>query len=139
VLTHDQALSLLAAARTESDRVGIPMSFAVMDPYGHLVALLRLDGAPWISPEVAQGKAWTAAAYGTPSAAQKTKMDPLPNFAGALTEMTHGKFTPQPGAVPVFDGGRLIGAIGASGGTGQEDEDVCSAAVTASGWSVTKG
>jgi uncharacterized protein GlcG (DUF336 family) len=51
--------------------------------------------------------------------------------------MTHGKFTPQPGAVPVFDGGRLLGAIGASGGTGQEDEDVCSAAVQAAGLSVT--
>ncbi len=139
VLTHDQALSLLAAARSESEQLGIPMSFAVMDPYGHLVALVRMDGAPWISAEVAQGKAWTAAAYGMPSAGQKTKMDPLPNFAGALTEMTHGRFTPQPGAVPVFDGGRLIGAVGASGGTGQQDEDVCAAAVAASGWSVTAG
>ena len=139
MLTHDQALSLLEAARGESARVGIPMSFAVTDPYGHLLALLRLDGAPWISAEVAQGKAWTAAAYGMPSAGQKTKMDPLPNFAGALTEMTHGKFTPQPGAVPVYDGGQLLGAIGASGGTGQEDEDVCSAAVRAAGWSIEKG
>ena len=139
MLTHDQALSLLEAARGESARVGIPMSFAVTDPYGHLLALLRLDGAPWISAEVAQGKAWTAAAYGMPSAGQKTKMDPLPNFAGALTEMTHGKFTPQPGAVPVYDGGQLLGAIGASGGTGQEDEDVCSAAVRAAGWSTEKG
>jgi uncharacterized protein GlcG (DUF336 family) len=139
VLTHDQALSLLAAARAESDQLGIPMSFAVMDPYGHLVALARMDGAPWISAEVAQGKAWTAAAYGMPSAGQKSKMDPLPNFATALSTMTHGRFTPQPGAVPVFDGGQLIGALGASGGTGQEDEDVCSAAVRAAGLSVTKG
>ncbi len=137
MLTSDQALSLLTAAREESARIGVPMSFAVMDPGGHLVALLRMDGAPWISTDVAQGKAWTAAAYGMPSAGQKTKMDPLPNFAGALTEMTHGKFTPQPGAVPVFDGGRLIGAVGASGGTGQQDEDVCSAAVTASGFATS--
>lgn len=135
MLTHDHALSLLAAARAESDRLGIPMSFAVVDPYGHLVALARMDGAPWISVEVAQGKAWTSAAYGMPSAGQKTKMDPLPNFATALTEMTHGRFTPQPGAVPVFDGGRLIGALGASGGTGQQDEDVCTAAVRSGGWS----
>ncbi|MCW2676722.1 MAG: uncharacterized protein JWR70_1762 [Modestobacter sp.] len=134
MLTHDQALSLLAAARAESDQLGIPMSFAVMDPYGHLVALARMDGAPWISAEVAQGKAWTAAAYGMPSAGQKSKMDPLPNFATALTEMTHGRFTPQPGAVPVYDGDRLLGALGASGGTGQQDEDVCSAAVQAAGW-----
>jgi uncharacterized protein GlcG (DUF336 family) len=109
----------------------------VMDPYGHLVALARMDGAPWISAEVAQGKAWTAAAYGMPSAGQKSKMDPLPNFATALSTMTHGRFTPQPGAVPVFDGGHLVGALGASGGTGQQDEDVCAAAVQTAGLSIT--
>lgn len=139
MLTSDQALSLLAAARSESDQLGIPMSFAVTDPYGHLVALVRMDGAPWISAEVAQGKAWTAAAYGMPSAGQKSKMDPLPNFATALTAMTHGRFTPQPGAVPVFDGGRLVGALGASGGTGQQDEDVCTAAVRAAGLATAAG
>jgi uncharacterized protein GlcG (DUF336 family) len=137
VLTHDQALSLLQAAREESTKLGVPMSLAVMDPGGHLVALVRMDGAPWISAEVAQGKAWTAAAYGAPSAAQKAKMDPLPNFASALTAMTHGRFTPQPGAVPIYSDGQLLGALGASGGTGQQDEDVCAAAVAACGYSVS--
>ena len=139
MLTTDQALSLLAAAREESSRVGVPMSFAVMDAGGHLVGLLRMDGAPWISTDVAQGKAWTAAAYGMPSAGQKAKMDSLPNFSTALTTMTSGRFTPQPGAVPVYDGDRLLGALGASGGTGQQDEDVCSAAVTACGLAVSAG
>ena len=94
-----------------------------------------MDGAPWISTDVAQGKAWTAAAYGAPSAAQKAKMEPMPNFAGAVTAMTHGRFTPQTGAVPVYADGQLVGALGASGGTGQQDEDVCSAAVTSCGYS----
>ena len=53
-----------------------------------------MDGAPWISADVAQGKAWTAAAYGTPSAAQKAKMDSLPNFSTALSAMTSGRYTP---------------------------------------------
>ena len=136
MLTHDQALSLLHAAREESSTLGVPMSFAVMDPAGHLVALVRMDGAPWISADVAQGKAWTAAAYGAPSAAQKAKMEPMPNFAAAVTTMTHGRFTPQTGAVPVYSDGRLVGALGASGGTGQQDEDVCAAAVAASGFTV---
>ncbi len=139
VLTSDQALSLLAAAREESARIGVPMSFAVMDPGGHLVALVRMDGAPWISAEVAQGKAWTAAAYGMPSAGQKAKMDTLPNFSTALSAMTSGRFTPQPGAVPVYGDGQLLGALGASGGTGQQDEDVCSAAVTAGGFATSAG
>jgi uncharacterized protein GlcG (DUF336 family) len=137
VLTHDQALSLLQAAREESTKLGVPMSFAVMDPGGHLLALIRMDGAPWISTDVAQGKAWTAAAYGAPSAAQKAKMEPMPNFATAVTAMTHGRFTPQTGAVPVYADGRLVGALGGSGGTGQQDEDVCAAAVTASGYALS--
>jgi uncharacterized protein GlcG (DUF336 family) len=132
-------MSLLTAAREESTRVGIPMSFAVMDPGGHLVALLRMDGAPWISAEVAQGKAWTAAAYGAPSAAQKAKMEAMPLFATALSTMTNGHYTPQPGAVPVYAEGRLVGALGASGGTGQQDEDVCSAAVGSCGFATSAG
>ncbi len=55
MLTSDQALALLSAAREECARVGVPMSFAVMDAAGHLVAVLRSDGAPWISTDVAQG------------------------------------------------------------------------------------
>jgi uncharacterized protein GlcG (DUF336 family) len=134
VLTSDAALSLLSAAREESVKLGVPMSFAVMDAGGHLLALVRMDGAPWISTDVAQGKAWTAAAYGMPSAGQKAKMDSLPNFSTALSAMTDGRFTPQPGAVPVYEGGTLVGALGASGGTGQQDEDVCAAAVTSCGY-----
>jgi uncharacterized protein GlcG (DUF336 family) len=133
VLTSDEALALCAAARTAAEELGVPMAVAVMDPGGHLVALVRMDGAPWITATVAQGKAWTAAAYGAPSAAQKDKMAAMPNFASALTTMTHGAYTPQTGAVPVFRDGELLGAVGASGGTGDQDEAVAAAAVRAVG------
>ncbi|HEU0103207.1 MAG TPA: heme-binding protein [Mycobacteriales bacterium] len=136
-LTSDDALALCAAARSAAEDLGVPMTFAVMDPGGHLVALVRMDGAAWITATVAQGKAWTAAAYGTPSAAQKEKMASMPNFAGALTTMTHGSYTPQTGAVPVYSGGRLLGALGASGGTGEQDEAVVTAAVQATGASIS--
>ena len=133
MLTCDEALALCAAARSAAEDLGVPMAFAVMDPGGHLVALSRMDGAPWITSTVAQGKAWTAAAYGAPSAAQKEKMAAMPNFSGALTTMTHGAYTPQTGAVPVYRDGVLLGAIGASGGTGDQDEAVAAAAVAATG------
>ena len=84
-----------------------------------------------------QRRRWTAAAYGVPSDAQKQKMAPMPNFAQAITSMTHGRFTPQTGAVPVYRDGTLLGALGASGGTGEEDEAVCSEAVTGSGFAIT--
>ena len=138
VLTLDEATSLCTAARQAAAELGVPMSFAVMDPGGHLLAFARMDGAPWVSASVAQGKAWTAAAYGTPSAAQKEKMAPMPNFATAITAMTHGLFTPQTGAVPVYRDGTLLGAIGASGGTGEQDEAVCEKAVTGSGLATSR-
>ena len=136
MLTLEEATGLCAAARNAATDQGLAMSFAVMDPGGHLVCLTRMDGALWVTAEVATGKAWTAAAYGTTSDAQKAKMEPMPNFAGAITTMTHGRFTPQTGAVPVFRDGVLLGALGASGGTGAEDESVCSAAVTECGLAV---
>jgi len=133
MLTLDDATTLCAAAREAATEMGIPMSFAVMDPAGHLVCLERMDGAPWVSADVAQGKAWTSAAYGMPSAGQKAKMEPMPNFAGSITAMTHGRFTPQTGAVPVYRDGQLLGALGASGGTGDQDEAVRASALTGSG------
>jgi uncharacterized protein GlcG (DUF336 family) len=134
MLTLDEASALLSAARSAAAEQGVPMSFAVMDPAGHLVALVRMDGAPWVSADVAQGKAWTSAAYGVPSDGQKQKMEPMPNFSGALTAMTHGRFTPQTGAVPVYRDGTLLGALGASGGTGAEDEAACTAVVQHAGF-----
>lgn len=137
MLTLDDAQRLLAAARSAADEQGVPMSFAVMDPAGHLLAFARMDGAPWISADVAQGKAWTAAAYGAPSHAQREKMEPLPNFATALSAMTHGRYTPQTGAVPVYSEGVLLGAVGASGGTGDQDQAASAAAVEQSGFAVS--
>ena len=95
MLTSDESLALCAAAKTAAEQAGTPpMSFAVTDPGGHLVALVRMDGALWITATVAQGKAWTSAAYGAPSHAQKEKVAQMPNFASALTTMTGGVVHP---------------------------------------------
>ena len=123
MITLDQALAYIAAGREEAERQGLKLSFAVVDAGGHLVASQRMDGAPWITPEVALGKAWTAAAWGTPSAAQGEKMKELHAFSASISAATHGRFTPQIGGLPITDGDTVVGAMGASGGTGQQDED----------------
>ncbi len=138
MLTLDEATSLCTAARKAATDLGVPMSFAVLDPGGHLLAFVRMDGAPWVSADVAQGKAWTSAAYGAPSSAQKAKMEAMPNFATSITAMTHGRFTPQTGAMPVYRDGTLLGALGASGGTGEQDESVATTAVEGSGFSTSR-
>jgi uncharacterized protein GlcG (DUF336 family) len=130
MITLEQALAYIQAGEEEAARQGLKLSLAVVDG-GHLVALHRMDGAPWITPEVALGKAWTAAAWGTPSAAQGDKMKELHAFSAAISSATHGRFTPQIGGLPILDGDELIGAMGASGASGAEDEAVVRAALGA--------
>jgi glc operon protein GlcG len=78
---------------------------------------------------VALGKAWTAAAYRAPSAAQGEKAKDLIAFAGAISAATGGRYTPQIGALPITLDGEVAGAMGASGGTGAQDEGVVRAAL----------
>src|SRR3954451_19705847 len=129
-LTLELARRCLDAAEDAARDRGLALTFAVVDSAGHLVALHRMDGAPWITPDVALGKAWTAAAYAAPSAAQGEKMRELHAFSASISAATNGRFTPQLGGLPITDdGGAVIGAMGASGGTGQQDEDAVRAAL----------
>jgi uncharacterized protein GlcG (DUF336 family) len=129
VLTLETAQKLISAAQDEAEKQGFKLAFAVVDEGGHLVASARMDGAPWIAPEVAMGKAWTAAAYGAPSAVQGEKMKELHAFSASITTATHGRFTPQIGGLPIELDGSPAGGIGASGAAGHEDEAVCRAAL----------
>ena len=90
MITLERALALIAAGEEEARRQDLALAFAVVDDGGHLVALHRMDGAPWIAPEVATGKAWTAAAYRAPSAAQGDKMKELHAFS-AVDQRRHAR------------------------------------------------
>jgi glc operon protein GlcG len=129
MLSLDLARRLIDAAEQEARDQGLALSFAVVDGGGHVVAVARMDGADWITPEVALGKAWTAAAFRSPSAAQGDKAKDLVAFAGAISAATHGRYTPQIGGLPVEVDGVAAGAMGASGASGQEDEAVVRAAI----------
>src|SRR3954462_4900634 len=130
MITLEQAIAFIEAGKAEAQRQGLTLSFAVVDAGGHLVASPRLGRAPWITPEVALGKAWTAAAWGTPSAAQGDKMKELHAFSAAISTATHGRFTPQIGGLPVPVGGEGGGAMGAPGAAGAEDEAVVRSALS---------
>jgi glc operon protein GlcG len=127
-LTLDLARRLIDAAEQEARRQELRLSFAVVDAGGHPVAVARMDGADWITPEIALGKAWTAAAFRAPSDAQGKKAKDLVAFAGSISAATHGRYTPQIGGLPIELDGAAAGGMGASGATGQEDEAVVRAA-----------
>ena len=134
-LSLKQANDLLAAALAAARSTGYaPMAMVVLDAAGHLKAAQREDGASMFRIDIATGKAWAAVGMGASSRVLAERAKGNPNFFMALADTAKGRFLPQPGAVLIKDGaGRILGAVGASGGTGDEDEAICIAGVQAAG------
>ena len=85
--------------------------------------------------DIARAKAWGAVGMGVSSRTLAQRAKDNPNFFVSLSATAQGRFLPQTGAVVVLDDqGRVMGAVGASGGTGDEDEAICIAGVTAAGF-----
>ena len=135
-LTLEQAQALIAAALAKSKAMGYkPMGIAVLDAAGHLKAFASEDGASMFRFDIARAKAWGAVGMGVSSRKLAERAKDNPNFFVSLSATAQGRFLPQTGAVVVLDDqGRVIGAVGASGGTGDEDEAICIAGVAAAGF-----
>jgi uncharacterized protein GlcG (DUF336 family) len=103
-----------------------PLGVVVLDDSGYLVAAQRDDGASMFRLDVAKGKAWASVAMGASSRALAKRAKDNPNFFVTLAATAEGKFLPQPGGVLIKSkDGEILGAAGASGGTGDEDEAAC--------------
>ncbi|MDE2606900.1 MAG: heme-binding protein [Burkholderiales bacterium] len=135
MLTLQQANQIIAAALAKSSERGYqPMGIAVLDASGNLKAFASEDGASMFRFDIARAKAWGAVGMGVSSRTLAQRAKDNPNFFVSLSATSGGKFLPQPGAVVIQDAqGRLLGAVGASGGTGDQDEEICIAGVTAAG------
>jgi uncharacterized protein GlcG (DUF336 family) len=134
-LTLAQANKIIEAAFAEARKTKVkPLAVAVLDEAGHVRSLQREDGASMFRNDVATGKAWAAVGMGASSRTLLQRAKENPHFYGALSATAQGKFLPQTGAVLIKDkDGNILGAAGASGGTGDEDEAVCIAGIAAAG------
>ena len=134
-LTLTQANAILAAALAAARTDGLPpVAVAVLDAAGHTVALQREDGATPLRVDIAIGKAYAAAGMGVASRVLHQRAQDNPVFFNALASSSQGRFIPQTGAVAIRNAdGAVIGAVGASGGTGAQDESICAAGVLAVG------
>jgi uncharacterized protein GlcG (DUF336 family) len=116
-ITNEQAKTVAAAAVAEAKKNNWRMAFAVVGPAGELVYFEKMDGTQLASAEISQGKARTAVLFRRPS---KTFAD---QFAAGNTAFL--TFPEKPvaseGGIPITVNGKIVGAIGASGGTGQQD------------------
>jgi uncharacterized protein GlcG (DUF336 family) len=92
------------------------------------------DGRFDLEALIAKAKAWGAVGMGVSSRVLATRAKDNPNFFVSLSATSQGQFLPQPGAVLIKDAqGHILGAAGASGGTGDEDEKICIAGIEAAG------
>lgn len=134
-LTLTQANQIISAALAKSKQSSYkPMGVAVVDSAGQLIAYAREEGATALRFDIALGKASAAIGMGVNSRALAARAKDMPAFFGTIATATSQHFIPQTGAVLIVDAaGATIGAVGASGGTGDEDEAICMAGVIAAG------
>jgi len=134
-ITLAQAQHIIGAALAKARENGYkPMGIAVLDAGGNLKAFAREDGASMFRFEIAQGKAWGAVGMGVSSRTLGQRAKDNPNFFVSLAASAHGRFLPQTGALLIKDAAdNVLGAVGASGGTGDEDELICQAGIDAAG------
>jgi uncharacterized protein GlcG (DUF336 family) len=134
-LSLEQANQIIASALAKAREMKIkPLTVVVLDESGHLKAVQREDHASMFRFDVATGKAWAAVAMGVSSRALAARAKDNPNFFITLAATAHGKFLPQIGGVLIKDAsGAILGAAGASGGTGEEDEAVCAHGIEQAG------
>ena len=122
-ISAQRAQDLVQAAIAEANKKGWPINIAVVDSGANLVAFLRMDGALLASVPIAQHKARAAVKYRRPTkvledAVVKSGL----NYILSLDDVIASR-----GGIPLVDDGKIIGAVGCSGGTGSQDEVVCTA------------
>jgi glc operon protein GlcG len=119
----ETAQKLIAAVEAEAAKHRWKMNIAVVDTHGDLVAFGRMDGAQLASITISQGKARTAARYRRESRVFYNQFETGHGYVSTLDPT----LIASPGGWPLIEGGKLVGAIGCSGGTGDQDAASCKA------------
>ena len=115
-LTLERAIECIDRGTARARELGVLVAVAVVDEAGHLVACHRMDGALWVTPEIARAKANAAAAFRASTQDLETRFaGPRQLFAGNVAGLDPYQFVFGRGAVPVVQDGRIIGAVGVSG------------------------
>lgn len=134
-LNLEQAVKIIDVALAEArkrklNRLGV----AVLDAGGHVVAFKREDGATFLRFQIAYGKAWGSLGMGFGTRELFERSTKFPGFVNALSAVTEGRAVPSPGGVLITAAdGEVLGAVGVSGDTGDNDEVCALAGIAAAG------
>lgn len=126
----EDARRVIAAAAKKAENIGQPMNIAVVDAGGNLVAFVRMDGAWLGSIDIAMNKAFTSRAFDISTKELGALSKPGEQFYG-IHVSNHGRVMIFAGGVPIKLDGKVVGAIGVSGGIGAQDQAVAEAGAAA--------
>jgi uncharacterized protein GlcG (DUF336 family) len=130
MITLEDARRIIAAAETKAKEIGQPMNIAVADAGGNLVAHVRMDNA-WIgSVDISIKKAWTSRAFDITTKDLAENSQSGDQFFG-IHASNNGKVMIFAGGIPLKKDGQIVGAIGVSGGSGEQDHAVAEAGAAA--------
>ncbi|MHA1564471.1 MAG: GlcG/HbpS family heme-binding protein [Alphaproteobacteria bacterium] len=137
-ITLGQADRIIDAALARAEEIECqPLTVAVLDDGGHLVAFKRQDGSSIMRQQIAFGKAWGALGVGRSSRGLEQMAKDRPHFISAAVAASDGRMVPVAGGVLVVGGdGVVAGAVGISGDTSDRDEDCVKAGIAAVGLAV---
>ena len=140
-LTLEQASTIVDVALKKGRETDCaPLTVAVLDAGGHLVAFKREDRSGIMRFDIAFGKAWGALGMGFPSRTLGERAEKHPTFFQTLAAVSQGRLVPAPGGVLIRDGsGNIIGAVGISGDSSDKDEVCAMAGIQAAGLKADNG
>jgi uncharacterized protein GlcG (DUF336 family) len=135
MIALDAARKMIEAARAKGREMGLkPLSVAVLDAGGHLLAFEREDGASPGRFEIARAKAYGAVMLGMPGSAQMARAEGQAYFMAAVNGAFGGRVVPVPGGVLVVEDGAIVGAVGVTGDTSENDAEAAVAGIEAAGF-----
>jgi uncharacterized protein GlcG (DUF336 family) len=124
-MTLEEARGSADKAIAKAREMGVQISLAVVDEFGQLVQMDRMDGASLMSPDIAEAKAVTALNFRRATSLVAQQINP--DILRSLQASVHFNILAAAGGVPIYRDGELAGAIGVSGATGEQDEEAASA------------
>ena len=130
MLTLADARTIIAAAEAKAAQIGQPMNIAVADAGGNLIAHVRMDNAWMGSIDISINKAWTARAFDIQTKDLADHSQSGNQFFG-IHASNHGRVMIFAGGVPLKSGGKVVGGLGISGGSGEQDHAVAEAGAAA--------
>ena len=130
MMTMEKAQKLIEAGIVKAKEIGQPMNIAVVDAGANLTAFARMDGAWLGSIDIAINKAFTARAFDITTLGLGRNSQPGDQFFG-IHASNHGRVMIFAGGIPIKVNGQIVGVVGVSGGSGEQDQTVAEAVVAA--------